>query len=182
MNVQPRMAGQYVGPGDYSMKEANEYNTLKRRFGEANSVSVKQQGGTMQDRRLMAAAVAFCVGKKMPVNEESVAKVIPQLQQMMRQQPQQFEQLVQDGEQMLQQVEQQASAQPKTAKLGAKLEYLNKLKGICPEGTEKVYLQKGGCMCKPKAAEGAELKKKKQPKNEIQKFKAAKGCKADKKK
>jgi hypothetical protein len=53
------------------------------------------------------------------------------------------------------------------AQLGAKLNYLNKLKGICPEGTEKVYLEKGGCMCKKlKAAEGAELKKE-QPKNEI---------------
>lgn len=68
------------------------------------------------------------------------------------------------------------------ARLGAKLDYLNKLKGVCPEGTEKVYLQKGGCMCKQKAAEGAELKKKEQPKNEIQKFKAAKGCKTNKRK
>ena len=61
------------------------------------------------------------------------------------------------------------------AEYGAKLDYLNKLKGICPEGTEKVYLEKGGCMCKKlKASEGAELKKKEQPKNEIQKFKAEK--------
>lgn len=67
------------------------------------------------------------------------------------------------------------------AKLGTKLNYIQKLKGICPEGTEKVYLQKGGCMCKQKAAEGAELKKE-QPKNEIQKFKAAKGCKTKKRK
>jgi hypothetical protein len=34
------------------------------------------------------------------------------------------------------------------AQLGAKLDYLNKLKGICPEGSEKVYLKNGGCMCK----------------------------------
>jgi len=53
------------------------------------------------------------------------------------------------------------------AQLGAKLAYINKLKGICPEGSEKVYLKNGGCMCKQKAAEGAELKKKKQPKNEV---------------
>jgi hypothetical protein len=37
-------------------------------------------------------------------------------------------------------------------------------------------------MCGQKAKKGAELKKKEQPKNEIQKFKAAKGCKTDKKK
>jgi hypothetical protein len=53
------------------------------------------------------------------------------------------------------------------AQLGAKLDYLNKLKGVCPEGTEKVYMAKGGCMCRPKAAEGVELKKKEQPKNEV---------------
>lgn len=68
------------------------------------------------------------------------------------------------------------------ASLGTKLDYLNKLKGVCPEGTEKVYMAKGGCMCRPKAAEGVELKKKEQPKNEVQKFKAAKGCKTKKKK
>jgi hypothetical protein len=32
MNVQPRMAGQNVRPGDYSMEEANDYNVLGRRF------------------------------------------------------------------------------------------------------------------------------------------------------
>lgn len=72
--------------------------------------------------------------------------------------------------------------QTQVAKLGTKLDYLNKLKGICPEGSEKVYMAKGGCMCRQKAAEGTELKKKKQPKNEVQKFKAAKGCKTKKKK
>lgn len=68
------------------------------------------------------------------------------------------------------------------AKLGTKLNYIQKLKGICPEGTEKIYLRNGGCMCGQKAKKGAELKKKEQPKNEIQKFKAAKGCKTKKKK
>ena len=187
MNVQPRMAGQYVGPGDYSDEEANEYNILGKRFNQAKSVSAKQQGGTMEQneatRRLLAAAVAFCVNKQIQPSKESITKVMPQVQQLMRQQPQQFEELVQAGEQMLQQAEQQqAPKQTKSAKLGTKLDYLNKLKGICPEGTEKIYLKGGGCMCKQKAAEGAELKKKEQPKNEIQKFKAAKGCKTKKKK
>lgn len=92
---------------------------------------------------------------------------------------------IQQEMQAMQQSSQQSNQQPQQkvkAALGAKLEYLNKLKGVCPEGTEKVYLKDGGCMCKPKAAEGVELKKKEQPKNEIQKFKAAKGCKTKKKK
>lgn len=76
----------------------------------------------------------------------------------------------------------QQSQQKVKAALGTKLDYLNKLKGVCPEGTEKVYLRNGGCMCKQKAQKGVELKKKEQPKNEIQKFKAAKGCKTKKKK
>ena len=89
---------------------------------------------------------------------------------------------IQQEMQAMQQSSQQSNQQKVKAALGAKLDYLNKLKGICPEGTEKVYLEKGGCMCKKlKAAEGAELKEE-QPKNEIQKFNAAKGCKTKKKK
>ncbi len=42
---------------------------------------------------------------------------------------------------------------------GAKLEYVKKLKGICPEGTEKVYLKNGGCMCQKK---GGQVSKSKQ--------------------
>lgn len=188
IQAQPRMAGKAPSNPfmDYSDAEAQDYNVLGRRFNQAKSVSVKEQGGTMQQneatRRLLAAAIAFCVSQQIQPNEESITKVMPQMQQMMRQQPQQFEELANAGEQMLQQAEQQQAArQTKAAKLGAKLDYLNKLKGVCPEGTEKVYMKNGGCMCKQKAEKGTELKKE-QPKNEIQKFKAAKGCKTKKKK
>lgn len=40
------------------------------------------------------------------------------------------------------------------AKLGTKLNYIQRLKGICPEGTEKIYLKNGGCMCAQKAKDG----------------------------
>ena len=106
-------------------------------------------------------------------------KAMEQLRQIME-----LAAAIQQEMQAMQQSGQQSNQQPQQkvrAQLGAKLDYLNKLKGICPEGSEKVYLKDGGCMCKQKAAEGAELKKK-QPKNEIQKFKAAKGCKTKKKK
>lgn len=109
------------------------------------------------------------------------SKAMEQLKQIMA-----LAAAIQQEMQAMQQSGQQSNQQPQQqvkAALGAKLDYLNKLKGVCPEGTEKVYLEKGGCMCKKlKAAEGAELKKKEQPKNEIQKFKAAKGCKTEKKK
>ena len=45
-----------------------------------------------------------------------------------------------------------------SAKLGAKLAYIQKLKGICPEGSEKVYLRNGGCMCAQKAEKGTKTK------------------------
>ena len=44
------------------------------------------------------------------------------------------------------------------AKLGTKLNYIQKLKGICPEGTEKIYLKNGGCMCSQKAQKGGKAK------------------------
>ena len=49
----------------------------------------------------------------------------------------------------------QQSQQKVKAALGTKLDYLNKLKGVCPEGTEKIYLKNGGCMCAQKAQKGS---------------------------
>jgi hypothetical protein len=34
------------------------------------------------------------------------------------------------------------------AKLGTKLEYIKKLKGVCPEGYEMSYYKVGGRICK----------------------------------
>lgn len=58
------------------------------------------------------------------------------------------------------------------ARLGAKLDYINKLKGNCPEGEELVYLQKGGRVCPvcQKKAEKAKFGIKTEL-NEIDKFK-----------
>lgn len=181
MNVQPRMAGQYVGPGDYSTEESNDYNVLGRRFNQAKSVSSKEQGGTMAQQKgqqgieqqvaqLVQAAVA---------GDQQATQQIEEIMQAAQQGDQQAVQIAQVIQKVIQSMK---AKQGVKAQLGAKLDYLNKLKGVCPEGTEKVYMAKGGCMCKQKAAEGTELKKKKQPKNEVQKFKAAKGCKTKKKK
>ena len=185
MNVQPRMAGKAPSNPfmDYSDAEAQDYNVLGRRFNQAKSVSAKQQGGTMEqqgNQELQFAVMGYIVAtKKQPKSEQEINTIAQQLMQLKQQDPNQYSQLVQLGQKAHQQMQQQKSA--KVAALGTKLDYLNKLKGVCPEGTEKVYMAKGGCMCKKKAEKGAELKKE-QPKNEIQKFKAAKGCKAKKKK
>lgn len=57
------------------------------------------------------------------------------------------------------------------ARLGAKLEYYKKLKGVCPEGEELVYFKQGGRICKAcqKARKGTKVTKKA---NEVDKFKA----------
>lgn len=127
------------------------------------------------------------------MGEQNMQNQARALIQQARQNPEAMEKLkqimalaaaIQQEMQTIQQSGQQSNQQPQQkvkAALGTKLDYLNKLKGVCPEGTEKVYLEKGGCMCKQKAEKGAELKKE-QPKNEIQKFKAEKGCKTKKKK
>lgn len=52
------------------------------------------------------------------------------------------------------------------AKLGAKLNYIRKIKGLCPEGEELVYMKQGGRVCPvcqkkaEKAQKGDKLKKK----------------------
>lgn len=57
------------------------------------------------------------------------------------------------------------------ARLGAKLEYYKKLKGVCPEGEELVYFKQGGRICKAcqKAQKGTKVTEKA---NEVDKFKA----------
>ena len=58
--------------------------------------------------------------------------------------------------QMIQQVAQQLQGQQaQMARFGAKLAYIKRLKGICPEGQEMQFFKKGGKVCKkcmPKAA------------------------------
>ena len=60
------------------------------------------------------------------------------------------------------------------AALGAKLTYINKLKGNCPDGTESYYFRDGGSIkkgCKP-CMEKAEKGKKLKEKNSINQWKA----------
>lgn len=168
VQVIPRMAGVHISPNDYSMEEAKEYDALGKRFKKAEAVSAKQQGGTIdveqQVTQLVQAAAA---------GDQKATQQIEQIMQAAQQGNQeaiQIAQLIQKAVQAMQ------TKQGVKAKLGTKLDYLNKLKGNCPEGTEKVYLKNGGCMCRQKVEKGAELKKQ----NVIQTFKAKKGCKAKK--
>ena len=61
------------------------------------------------------------------------------------------------------QVLQQAMGGARKAEYGAKLDYIKHIKGICPEGTEKVYLKNGGCLCeKAKTEKGDKMENKKE--------------------
>lgn len=61
------------------------------------------------------------------------------------------------------QIWEQYENQAQMAEKGAKLEFVKQLKGICPEGTEKIYLKNGGCMCKKaKMEKGDKMENKKE--------------------
>ena len=62
------------------------------------------------------------------------------------------------------------------ARLGAKLEYYKKLKGVCPEGEELVYFRQGGRICKAcqKSQNGTKVDEKA---NAVDKFKAERAYK-----
>jgi hypothetical protein len=70
-------------------------------------------------------------------------------------------------------------AQPVSARLGAKLNYIRTIKGECPEGQQLVYFKEGGRVCK-KCVEAAGGAKVKDGKKEIADFKKACGGKAKK--
>lgn len=89
------------------------------------------------------------------MNEEQIQQLIQLLVQagaaQDENQAMQIIQMASQGDQQAQQVVQQVVQQAQqtvSAKLGAKLRYLGKLKGMCPEGQEMVYFKAGGRICK----------------------------------
>ena len=127
-----------------------------------------QQGIEQQVAQLVQAAAA---------GDQKATQQIEKIMQAAQQGNQEAIQIAQIIQKVIQAMQ---AKQGVKAQLGAKLAYINKLKGICPEGSEKVYLKNGGCMCKQKAQKGVELKKKDNKMNAIQKFKAEKAEKGTK--
>ena len=128
-----------------------------------------QQGGTISPDEYAKNLIT-----RVQNNDPEALQEIEQIMQAAQQGDPKAVSIAQSIQKIIEAMKQQSGVK---AKLGAKLNHINKLKGICPEGTEKIYLAKGGCMCKQKAKEGAELKTKKM--NEVQKFKAQKGNKIE---
>ena len=131
-----------------------------------------QQGGQIEEE-LQYALLGYVVAtKKQPKSEKEITEIAQQLVQLKQQDPKQYAQLVQLG----QQAQQQQQGNARVAALGAKLAYIKKLKGDCPEGEEVYYYKNGnkmmvkGCRkCAAKAQKGTEVKKT----NAVDEFKKA---------
>lgn len=122
-----------------------------------------QQGGTMNNQQeLQKAFVAYLIQ-----DAQSQGVRIQSEQDLQAY----AEQLGEDGIRAKYQEFMQKMQGGVMARLGAKLEYYKKLKGVCPEGEELVYFKQGGRICKAcqKAQKGTKVTKKA---NEVDKFKA----------
>ena len=122
-----------------------------------------QQGGTMNNQQeLQKAFVAYLIQAA-----QSQGVQIQSEQDLQAY----AEQLGEDGIKAKYQEFMQKMQGGVMARLGAKLEYYKKLKGVCPEGEELVYFKQGGRICKAcqKAQKGTKVTKKA---NEVDKFKA----------
>lgn len=122
-----------------------------------------QQGGTMNNQQeLQKAFVAYLIQ-----DAQSQGVQIQSEQDLQAY----AEQLGEDGIKAKYQEFMQKMQGGVMARLGAKLEYYKKLKGVCPEGEELVYFKQGGRICKAcqKAQKGTKVTKKA---SEVDKFKA----------
>ena len=129
-----RVASKYEPNGE-------EYEILKKRFNEAKSVSnpaKKQQGGqlNMNEQELQQAFIQFLAQKTGAKTQQELEAAIQQLgEEGLKQAYAEFMQLIQ---------QQQVQA----AKFGAKINYIKKLRGQCPDGYELQYYKSGGQLCK----------------------------------
>ena len=134
VNYTPRVASTYEPNGE-------EYEILKKRFNEAKSVSnpsKKQQGGqlNMNEQELQQAFIQFLAQKTGAKTQQELEAAIQQLgEEGLKQAYAEFMQLIQ---------QQQVQA----AKFGAKINYIKKLRGQCPDGYELQYYKSGGQLCK----------------------------------
>ena len=121
------------------------------------STYVYQKGGnitTEEQKELHFALMGYVIAtKKQPKNETELMQIAQALMELKDSDPKQYSQLVQLGQKQI-----------SKAKRGAKLDYIQRLKGKCAEGEELVYFAEGGrlsCKCQKKAKQGKKLLKKK---------------------
>lgn len=114
----------------------NLYDTFKQLIKPTKNPVKKQQGGqlNMNEQQLIELVQAAQGG------DQQAQQTIQQIIQAAQNGDQQAMQIAQMIQQILQQTPQ--------AKFGAKLNYIKKLRGQCPEGQEMQYFKSGGMLCK----------------------------------
>lgn len=115
-----------------------DINTLKN-SELATKLNLKfQKGGqlNMNEQQLQQAFLQYLMQKTGAQNEQQLEQVVQQLGE---------DGLKQAYAQFMQEMQQQ---QVQAAKFGAKLNYIKKLNGQCPEGMEMHYYKQGGRLCR----------------------------------
>lgn len=102
---------------------AKDRKDLRHWYNMNPYIIKNQHGGKMSDEEQIKQAFAeFCKANNLQPNEDSWKQFQEYLQQLAEQQTQ-------------------------VARLGAKLNYINQIKGKCPEGTQRYYFKAGGRIC-----------------------------------
>ena len=121
--------------------QPSRYDTSKTKFIDPEQFikpAKKQQGGqlNMNEQELQQAFLQYLMQKTGAQNEQQLEQVVQQLGE---------DGLKQAYAQFMQEMQQQ---QVQAAKFGAKLDYIKKLNGQCPEGMEMYYYKQGGRLCR----------------------------------
>ena len=147
-NTAPGTLGYYSNLGPTL---ADDLEQQKRNFINGNNdliqhgIPFSKQGGKMYKYQEGGAA---------PSPEEQVAQLVQAAQQgdkEAQQKIQQIQQAAQGGDQQAQQIMQmiqQIMQQAQSARQGAKLNYIKRLKGLCEDDEDLVFMKRGGKVCK----------------------------------
>lgn len=124
-----------IQTGTYTMDPDGKYSVTFRNGGILNKF---QQGGqiNMNEQQLQQAFLQYLMQKTGAQDEQQLEQVVQQLGE---------DGLEQAYAQFIQEMQQQ---QVQAAKFGAKLNYIKKLNGQCPDGYELQYYKSGGQLCK----------------------------------
>lgn len=110
---------------------------LGKKYMYGGTINKYQQGGQVdQQQQMQEAFLQYLAQKTGAQSQEELEKIIQQMGK---------EGLQQAYQQFMQEMQQQ---QVQAARFGAKLNYIQKLGGKCPAGTELVYYKSGGKLCK----------------------------------
>ena len=104
-----------------------------------------QQGGEVEDQQSSPEEQVIALLQAAQQGNKQAQQQLAQIQQAAKQGNKQAIQIMQLIQQVMQQQQQQ---QTQSARMGAKLEYIKRLKGECPEGQELTYYKAGGRICK----------------------------------